>query len=53
MKNYTRKITKTSSHSYSINIPKELMKELGWREKQKLTIVDKGRNRLEIRDWKK
>ncbi|MBU4536767.1 AbrB/MazE/SpoVT family DNA-binding domain-containing protein [Patescibacteria group bacterium] len=53
MKSFTRKITKNSSHSYSINIPKEFMKELGWKEKQKLVITDKGRNRLEIKDWKK
>jgi len=50
---FTRKLQRTSTHSYSINIPKEMIEEFGWREKQKLEIVFGGRkHELIIRDWK-
>lgn len=52
-KKYIRKITKISTHSYSIILPKELVKNFGWRERQKVIITGKGRKRLEIKDWKK
>ncbi|NQU77611.1 hypothetical protein HQ544_02845 [Candidatus Falkowbacteria bacterium] len=51
MKKYQRKLTKASSHSYTVNIPKSIIKKYGWKEKQKLVLVDKGRGRIEIRDW--
>lgn len=47
------KLTKRSRYSYSVTIPKEIIEKYGWRSKQKLTIADKGRGRLEIKDWKK
>lgn len=47
------KLTKSSGYSYSIVIPKELIDKYGWQKKQKLTIKDKGRGVLEIRDWEK
>ena len=53
MEKYTRKIGKASKWSYNIVLPKEIMEKYGWKEKQKLTIVDKGKGRLEIRDWKR
>ncbi|TRZ77337.1 AbrB/MazE/SpoVT family DNA-binding domain-containing protein [bacterium] len=53
MKKHTHKLTKTSSHSYFIIIPKEIVEKYGWREKQKMTIVDKGRGKVELRDWRK
>jgi bifunctional DNA-binding transcriptional regulator/antitoxin component of YhaV-PrlF toxin-antitoxin module len=53
MLKFIRKLTKTSSHSYSINIPKALIKKYGWREKQKLTVIDRGRGKLEVKDWRK
>lgn len=51
MKN-VRKIVKNGRESYYINIPKEYMRELGWRERQKLTVklVNK---KLIVEDWKK
>lgn len=52
MKKYQRKLTRISSHSYSVVIPKELIEKYGWREKQKVSIKDKGRGVLEIRDWR-
>ncbi|MDD5291045.1 MAG: AbrB/MazE/SpoVT family DNA-binding domain-containing protein [Patescibacteria group bacterium] len=46
-----RKITK-NGNSYSVSIPIEVLKELKWREKQKVIVKKKGRN-LIISDWKK
>lgn len=46
------KLTKRSSYSYAVTIPKEIVKKYGWKSKQKLTIKDKGRGRVEIKDWK-
>lgn len=48
----TRKLTKVSTHSYSVVIPSEIIEKYGWKEKQKLTIEDKGRGKLEIKDWR-
>jgi len=53
MNKFERKLTKASSHSYTVNIPKEIIEKYGWKEKQKLVVTDKGRGRLEIRDWRK
>lgn len=47
----TRKIYKNAS-SYAITLPLELVKELGWREKQKLTLTKRGSGIL-IKDWEK
>ena len=52
MEKEIRKLTKSSSHSYSLVIPKEIIKKYGWKEKQKLVIRDKGRGKVEIRDWR-
>lgn len=52
-KKYTHKLTKISKHSYFLIIPKEIIEKYGWREKQKMSVVDKGRGRVEIKDWKK
>ncbi|MGI6104557.1 MAG: AbrB/MazE/SpoVT family DNA-binding domain-containing protein [Patescibacteria group bacterium] len=51
MKKYVRKIGKASKWSYNVVIPKEIIAKYNWREKQKITIVDKGRGKLEIYDW--
>jgi len=53
MEQYIRRLTKTAKHSYYLVLPKSIMQKYGWREKQKLVIVDRGRGRLEIRDWRK
>jgi bifunctional DNA-binding transcriptional regulator/antitoxin component of YhaV-PrlF toxin-antitoxin module len=47
------KLTKSSRYSYAAIIPKEIVEKYGWRSRQKLTIEDKGRGRLEIKDWRK
>lgn len=47
------KLKKSSTYSYSITIPKEMLDKYGWQEKQKLVIKDLGRGKLEISDWRK
>lgn len=46
-----RKIIKIGD-SFSITIPIEIMRVLGWKEKQKVT-VKKTRGGFVVRDWKK
>ncbi len=53
MKKIVHKLKKTSKYSYSLTLPKELVEKYGWKAKQKLTIQDKGRGALEIKDWRK
>ena len=51
-KKFTRKLTRVSSHSYTITIPKELIKAFKWRERQKLEIVVRGNKpQFLVRDW--
>ena len=46
-----RSITKLGSRSYAVTIPIEYIREMGWREKQKVNVVMKG-NKIIITDWK-
>jgi len=46
----TRKLTKVGGHSIAVTIPIELIRELGWRERQKVTVKKRG-NGLLITDW--
>ncbi len=50
--NSIRKITKVGKYSYSITVPKEIIKKLGWRERQKV-VVKINRGGLTVKDWKK
>jgi bifunctional DNA-binding transcriptional regulator/antitoxin component of YhaV-PrlF toxin-antitoxin module len=52
-KKYIHKLRRISGYSYSVIVPKDVIERYGWREKQKLLIVDKGRGRLEIKDWRR
>ena len=47
------KLKKSNVYSFSITIPKGMIKKYGWREKQKLVVSDQGRGKLEITDWRK
>jgi len=47
-----RKIIQNGRGTYYINIPMVIMKELGWRERQKLVIRRSGK-KIIIEDWKK
>jgi len=54
IKKFVRKLTRTGSHSYTINVPKEIVKDLKWRERQKLEIVfDDRKQQFVVKDWKK
>lgn len=50
---YLRKLTKASTHSFTITIPKEIVKKFGWRERQNLSIEELPTKSLRIKDWKK
>ncbi|MDO8461140.1 MAG: hypothetical protein Q7S38_01715 [bacterium] len=47
-----RKITKVGGKSFSITLPIEIIKKLGWREKQKVTVNLRGK-KVVTEDWKK
>ena len=47
----TRKIFKTGD-SYAITLPKSMIRELGWQEKQKVTAELQGK-KIVIQDWEK
>ena len=47
------KLKKSSAYSYSVTIPKNIVEKYGWKEKQKLTIKDKGNGKIEIKDWRR
>jgi len=47
-----RKITKVGRGSFAVTIPIEIIGELGWREKQKVTVRKSGKKVI-IEDWKK
>jgi bifunctional DNA-binding transcriptional regulator/antitoxin component of YhaV-PrlF toxin-antitoxin module len=46
------KLKKSSAYSHSITLPKAIVEKYGWKEKQKLSVVDKGKGKVEISDWK-
>jgi len=48
----TRKLTKVGGHSIAVTIPIELVRDLGWRERQKVVVKKRGK-KLVIEDWKK
>jgi len=47
-----RKLTKIGQKSVGLTLPIEIVRELGWREKQKV-VVKKVRGGVLIKDWKK
>lgn len=47
-----RKITKVGGKSLAVTLPKEMVAQLGWKEKQKV-IVKKVRGGVLVKDWKK
>jgi antitoxin component of MazEF toxin-antitoxin module len=48
----TRKVTRVGKTSLAVTVPIEIIRSLGWREKQKVT-VKKVRGGVLIKDWKK
>ncbi|MFH1946588.1 MAG: AbrB/MazE/SpoVT family DNA-binding domain-containing protein [Candidatus Magasanikbacteria bacterium] len=47
-----RKLTKVGGASYAVTIPIEIIKDFGWKERQKL-VVRKSGKKIIIEDWKK
>jgi len=47
-----RKISKTGTYTYYVTIPKNLLDQLKWKERQLVTVKRVGK-RLVIEDWKK
>jgi len=47
-----RKITRVGKTSLAITLPKEMAKELKWKERQKV-VVKRVRGGVLIKDWKK
>ena len=47
-----RKLAKIGKQSIGLTLPIEMIRDLGWREKQKV-VVKKIHGGVEIRDWKK
>jgi bifunctional DNA-binding transcriptional regulator/antitoxin component of YhaV-PrlF toxin-antitoxin module len=45
-----RKLTKVGKDSYAVTIPIEMIRELGWRERQNLEVVRFGEG-VRIIDW--
>lgn len=46
-----RKITRVGRTSLCVTLPIEIVKELGWKEKQKVKVA-KTKGGIVIRDWK-
>ena len=47
----TRKLTKLGGKSTGLTLPIDMVRELGWREKQKV-VVTRVRGGMMIKDWK-
>ena len=47
---FIRKINKTAKRSYSVVLPKEIIKKLGWKERQKIVVSLRGKT-VTIKDW--
>lgn len=41
-----------SSRSYLLRLPPDIIRELGWKERQKLVVKKSGKG-ISIQDWKK
>ncbi|MBC8464785.1 MAG: hypothetical protein H8D63_00170 [Parcubacteria group bacterium] len=48
----TRKLLKIGNGSIALTLPIEMIRNLKWREKQKVTVRQEG-SKLIIEDWKK
>lgn len=51
MKEETRKITKVGGKCYSVVLPIDYVRKLGWKERQKVNLKLKGKT-ITISDWK-
>lgn len=53
MAKYVMKLRRVSTHSFSITLPKELVKKFGWKERQKISIEEGPAKTLRLKDWKR
>lgn len=54
MNKFIRKIRKVSTHSYAITLPKSIIKKWKWKERQKVELLVKDKNRkIVIKDWER
>ncbi|MFH1088648.1 MAG: hypothetical protein V1719_02295 [Patescibacteria group bacterium] len=47
-----RKLTRVAKYSLGLTLPVDVVRRLGWRERQKVTVKLSGRH-LIIKDWRK
>jgi len=47
----TRKLMRLGKISLAVTLPKAILSELGWKEKQKVVVKKRG-NGIVIEDWK-
>lgn len=47
---HIRKLTKVAQSSYAVVIPINMVKDLGWQERQKLVVRRRGK-KIIIEDW--
>ena len=47
-----RSLTKVAGGSFGITLPIELIRALGWRSRQKLTVKAVKGKKLVVKDWK-
>lgn len=47
-----RKLVKTGKQSITVTLPIEMVRDLGWREKQKVRIT-RIKGGMQIRDWRR
>lgn len=50
--NKIRKLSKIGNKSIAVTLPIELVRELKWKEKQKVVVKKRGK-KLVVEDWKK
>ena len=47
-----RKLSKVGNKSIAVTLPIELVRELGWKERQKVVVTKRGKG-IVVGDWKK
>ena len=48
-----RKLSRIGKHSFGITLPISVIRQFGWRERQKVVLaVDLKKKRILIKDWK-
>jgi antitoxin component of MazEF toxin-antitoxin module len=47
-----RKLSKVGNKSIAVTLPIELVRELGWKERQKVVVTKRGKGII-VGDWKK